>query len=55
MANQWTTSCRDTVKRVVVGDTFFPDFEDQFTAVADVLENDEFKIIHYVHRDRLLA
>ncbi len=43
------------VKRVVVGDTFFPDFEDQFTAVADVLENDEFKIIHYVHRDRLLA
>jgi len=43
------------VKRVVEGDTFFPDFEDQFTAVADVLETDDFKVTHYVHRERLLA
>ncbi len=43
------------VKRVVDGDTYFPDFEDQFTAVADVLENDDFKVTHYVHRERLLA
>ncbi len=43
------------VKRVVDGDTFFPEFEDQFTAVADVLENDDFKVTHYVHRERLLA
>lgn len=43
------------VKRVVDGDTYFPAFEDQFTAVADVLENDDFKVTHYVHRERLLA
>ena len=43
------------VKRVVEGDTFFPGFEDQFTAVADVLETDDFKVTHYVHRERLLA
>lgn len=35
------------VKRVVEGDAFFPQFEDQFTPVEEVLDGPEFKIIHY--------
>ncbi len=35
------------VKRVVEGDAFFPPFEDQFEAVAALLERPEFTITHY--------
>jgi dihydrofolate reductase len=38
------------VKRVVDGDAFFPPFEDQFTAVADICDGPEFKITHYRQR-----
>ncbi|PYI88126.1 MAG: dihydrofolate reductase [Verrucomicrobia bacterium] len=35
------------VKRVVEGDTYFPPFEEQFIAVADILNSPQFRIIHY--------
>jgi dihydrofolate reductase len=35
------------VKRTVEGDTFFPGFEDKFTLGAEVLDQPEFKILHY--------
>jgi len=35
------------VNRTVDGDTFFPAFEDQFVPVGNLLENPEFKIVHY--------
>jgi dihydrofolate reductase len=35
------------VKRTVDGDAFMPPFEDQFKAVAEILDRPEFKIIHY--------
>ncbi|MEK7684071.1 MAG: dihydrofolate reductase [Verrucomicrobiota bacterium] len=35
------------VKRVVEGDAFFPPFEDQFEAVATLLQCPEFTITHY--------
>ena len=38
------------VKRVVEGDTFFPEFEDQFSLVAEVMDRPEFKILHYRNR-----
>ena len=38
------------VKREVVGDTFFPPFEDQFIAEEEIFDCPEFKIIHYRHR-----
>jgi dihydrofolate reductase len=38
------------VKRVVEGDTFFPEFESQFSLVTDVMDRPEFKILHYRNR-----
>lgn len=35
------------VKRAVQGDALFPPFEDQFKPVAELLDNAEFKIVHY--------
>ena len=35
------------VKRTVEGDTFFPPFESQFELAEEVLDNAEFKILHY--------
>jgi dihydrofolate reductase len=35
------------IKRVVDGDVFFPPFEQDFEAVADLQDCAEFKIIHY--------
>jgi dihydrofolate reductase len=39
------------VKRVVEGDTFFPEFEDQFSLVSEVMDREEFKILHYRNRE----
>jgi dihydrofolate reductase len=38
------------VKREVEGDTFFPPFEEQFALVEQILEQPEFKILHYRQR-----
>lgn len=38
------------VKRTVDGDTFFPPFEHQFEAIEQILDNADFKIIHYRNR-----
>jgi dihydrofolate reductase len=35
------------VNRVVEGDAFFPPFEDQFDLAETILENTDFKILHY--------
>lgn len=35
------------VKRVVEGDVFFPPFEDQFSAYAELMDTPEFRIVHY--------
>lgn len=35
------------VKRHVEGDTFFPAFEDRFVLKEEILEQPEFKILHY--------
>ena len=38
------------VKRVVDGDAFFPEFEDRFEPVETVVDNPDFKIVHYRNR-----
>ena len=38
------------VKRTVEGDAFFPAFEDRFKLREVVLENDDFRIMHYRNR-----
>ena len=43
------------VKRIVPGDAFFPPFEESFTPVVEVMDNDEFTVVHLQHRSRLLA
>jgi dihydrofolate reductase len=35
------------VKREVEGDAFFPRFEERFTAIKEVMDGAEFKILHY--------
>src|SRR5262245_17396743 len=35
------------VKRVVEGDRFFPQFEDQFVLAAEIFDCPEFKVLHY--------
>jgi dihydrofolate reductase len=35
------------VKKTVEGDTFFPVFEDQFVLKSDLVDNADFKILHY--------
>jgi dihydrofolate reductase len=35
------------VKRTVEGDTFFPAFEDKFELKEEILDQQEFKILHY--------
>jgi len=37
------------VKQVVEGDTFFPPFEDSFKLKGELLDNPDFKILHYGH------
>jgi dihydrofolate reductase len=37
------------VKREVVGDVYFPAFEEQFELVKEIQDNAEFKILHYRH------
>jgi hypothetical protein len=39
------------VKRDVEGDAFFPPFENKFTAVEEIRDTPEFKILHYQHRN----
>jgi dihydrofolate reductase len=41
------------LKRDIVGDAFFPPFEDQFLAPEELLDFPEFRILHY--RNRALA
>jgi dihydrofolate reductase len=41
------------VKRVVEGDTFFPEFEDQFELKEEVMETPEFKILRYRAKEAL--
>jgi len=43
------------VKRVVEGDTFFPEFENQFVFEQEVLDHPEFKIIHYRRPETVIA
>lgn len=38
------------VKRTVEGDVFFPPFEDCFQPIETVMENADFRIVHYRHR-----
>lgn len=38
------------VKREIVGDAFFPPFEDQFVLVEEVRDTPQFKILHYRRR-----
>lgn len=38
------------VKRIVEGDTFFPQFEDRFEKAEEILDGPEFKIVRYVNR-----
>ena len=40
------------VKRVVEGDVFFPTFEDQFELKAELADNPEFKILHYIRKSQ---
>jgi len=35
------------VKRVVEGDAFFPEFEDRFVLDKEILDCDDFKILHF--------
>jgi dihydrofolate reductase len=37
------------VKQVVDGDTFFPPFEETFEFKQELLDNTDFKILHYCH------
>jgi dihydrofolate reductase len=37
------------VKRTVEGDTFFPAFEERFDLAEELLDNPEFKVLHYRH------
>ena len=39
------------VKRVVEGDAFFPSFESQFELAEEILDNPDFKILHYRKRN----
>jgi len=38
------------VKREYVGDAFFPDFEESFKPVEEIMDRPEFKIIHFRHK-----
>ncbi len=38
------------VKRVVLGDVFFPPFEDQFERAEELMDCPDFQIVHYRHR-----
>ena len=54
---QWLPLCSDLlltcVRKTVEGDAMFPAFEDWFVPLAEVAENAEFRITHYVNRNRL--
>lgn len=39
------------VKREVVGDVFFPPFEDRFVLAEEIRDTPEFKILHYRNED----
>lgn len=38
------------VQRTVTGDAFFPPFEEAFEPVATVMENPDFRVVHYRRR-----
>lgn len=40
------------VKRVVDGDRFFPQFEEQFELAEEMLDNPQFRISHYRQKNR---
>lgn len=40
------------VKRVADGDVFFPPFETMFDADATLIDNDDFRVVHYVRATR---
>ncbi len=42
------------VKREVQGDTFFPAFEDQFEIRAELQDNADFKVLHYLRKSAQL-
>ena len=54
MYEQALAYCSDlyltVVKRVIEGDTFFPEFEQDFELVQEVFDCPEFKILHYRQR-----
>jgi dihydrofolate reductase len=39
------------VKRTIDGDTFFPSFEEEFELAGQLMETDDFKILHYQARE----
>ena len=41
------------VKREVLGDTFFPPFEEKFVLAEEIRDEPEFKILHYRHKSLL--
>ncbi len=43
----WSEVYLSVVKRVVEGDAFFPEFEDQMVFFETVMENEDFKVLHY--------
>jgi dihydrofolate reductase len=43
----WSEVYLSVVKRVVEGDAFFPEFEDQMEFIETVMENEDFKVLHY--------
>ena len=38
------------VKRILIGDAFFPPFEEQFEKIEEIADHPEFKITHYRNR-----
>ncbi len=43
----WSEVYLSVVKRVVEGDAFFPKFEGQMKFLETVIENEDFKVLHY--------
>ncbi len=43
----WSEVYLSVVKRVVEGDAFFPEFEDQMDFLETVMDNEDFKVLHY--------
>jgi len=43
----WSDVYLSVVKRVVEGDAFFPEFEDKMEFLETVMENEDFKVLHF--------